>query len=241
MSRGGWAVRLDRADARSAAALRLRQGIQVHEDEQGVWLRGEDLDDSLALALRKLPGAIRYTLGDDDRLRPVGRRVPVGVLPRGGWVPLGSWIAPEPQTAALPGTLGERLVLRLVRSVEEREPAVLVTSLRAWSDWAVAAPSVRLKQLRFAVSAEEAALIHGRPLPPLSGRRFAESAGVAVAGGFAWSPAIDAEVLRALLALEEGDLALFDEDGTYEHIQCSDFVAASRSAVRLTGERLAHG
>jgi hypothetical protein len=63
--------------------------------------------------------------------------------------------------------------------------------------------------------------------------------GVAWPCGTTWSPPIDVEVLRELLSLSEGDLAVFAADvvsgeATYELIPAADFVLASRSAARFS-------
>jgi hypothetical protein len=237
----GWAARIDRVQALCAAALRLHRGIEVLEEESGLWLRGRDLDDAVDLALRKLPGARRYTVLADGKLRPAGARVPAGRLPEGTWLSLASWARPEPQPAALGGVLRERVRPELVRSTREREPGALLTAVATWNAWATGAPAVRLKPLRFAVSADRRVLVQGTPLPPLPGERYAVSDGIATPCGFDWSPAVEAMSLRKRLGLDEGDLALFDREGVCELIRGPSFVAASRSAVRVTDGRLSDG
>jgi hypothetical protein len=113
--------------------------------------------------------------------------------------------------------------------------------VRAWARWAGAAALVRLARLRFAASSDGRVVVHGAPLPPLDGRRFTQTEGVAVPCGLAWSPPVGGPVLRELLGLREGDLALFEPGGTYELIEASAFVPASRSAARRTLEGQGHG
>src|ERR1041385_274023 len=109
-----------------------------------------------------------------------------------------------------------------------------MTSLSDWRDFAMTAPEVRLRQLRFAVDADRIVVVRGKPLPPLPGRQFVLHANIGVQAGFMWEPAVSAEVLVRRLGLAADALALFREDGTFSRIEAEQFVAATRSAVRET-------
>ena len=229
-----WALRLTRNAAGILAGLRLTPGVQVCERGSEVWLRGERADDALRRQLLALPESSLFEVLDDGALVPHGARVPVEALAEGPWQSLPSWLKVTLETAALPGRIGERAGLRIVPSTEEREANVLLTSLEAWTAYAVDAPQVRLQRWRFAVRAGGETAIRGTPLPPLPGRVYCESDGVAVQAGWTWAPCVEAKVLRKVLGLAKGDLALLHADGTWERILAGGFVAATRSAVRLT-------
>jgi hypothetical protein len=214
--------------------LRLRPDVQVCDAPDAVWLRGGNMTEDLDLDLRKLPGGRRFRLGPDGRLTAAGARVPKGRLPDSGWQSLSAWLKPDPQPAALAGEVTQRVPLTLVRTSHEQSPGVLVTPLETWADYATTAPAVRLRPLRFAASADGRAVVWGDPLPPVPGRRYVEREGVAVPAGWAWSPAVEPAVVRDLLGLAAGDLALFDEDGTYELVAAGGFARATRSGVRAT-------
>jgi hypothetical protein len=124
--------------------------------------------------------------------------------------------------------------LRLVRSTEEREPGLLLTTLEDWIGFALSAPEVRLRPLQFAMNETGQVLVRGEPLPPLRGRRFVAHGNIAAPAGFAWQPAVSATVLARLLAVGDNDLALLYEDGTFCRVQAEQFVQASRAAVRET-------
>jgi hypothetical protein len=81
--------------------------------------------------------------------------------------------------------------------------------------------------------------VRGQPLPPLSGERFVECEGVAIPAGWHWSPNVEAVVLRELLCLTAGDVALLHVSGDYELVAAANFVQATRSAVRHTAEVMA--
>ena len=236
-----WAVQLPRGAARAAGALRLRADVLACEAGDALWLRGDDLSEEVDLELRKLPGARRYTVNADESVTPVGRQLPTGDLPGGPWSALSAWLAPRPQPAALAGRVEARLALRIERTGAEQPATVLLTTAAAFADYAGAAPAVRLRPLRFAAASEGRVVLWGTPLPPMPGRRYADHDGVAVPCGFGWSPPLQPPVLRALLGLAGGDLALFHEDGSYEHVGADAFARAGRAAARATAAALRTG
>ena len=81
--------------------------------------------------------------------------------------------------------------------------------------------------------------MRGRPLPSLLGRRFVVHGGVAVPAGFAWDPAVSAEVLTRRFSVSGDAMVLWDEDGTITRLLGEQFVPVSRSALRATGQALA--
>jgi hypothetical protein len=131
---------------------------------------------------------------------------------------------------------GYSVPLRIVRSAEERLVALLMTSLAEWREFALNAPEIRLRQLRFAVDEVGNVIVRGKPLPPLPGRQFVLHGNIAVRAGFIWEPAVSADVLSRRLGLATDALALFHEDGTFSRIEAEQFVPATRSAVRETAE-----
>jgi hypothetical protein len=74
----------------------------------------------------------------------------------------------------------------------------------------------------------------------LPGERFVTDDGVAVPCGFIWDPPVSASVLRRLFRMTGQTLLLLEANGGCVEIKPEQFVAASRSAVRLTAEALAH-
>lgn len=191
------------------------------------------MSDALDLSLRKAAPVRRYQLRPDQSLVPDGCLLPEGKLPGGPWLPLAALVEVAPQTAALAGQVMERAALRIVPGGAASEANVLLAALSDWADYADGAPTVRLRPLRFAAGAAHA-IIRGTPLPPIPGLHFVEKEGIAVPCGHTWSPALDAASMRALLRLDADDLALFVADGSWQHVPAAAFIAASRSAVRLS-------
>lgn len=237
----GWVIRVDAAAAAALGGLRCRRGLEVLEQDVVVWLRGPAIDQqdekaaaTFDLELRCLPGAERFTVGEDGQLVPHGRRVPQGRLPEGTWSPLSEWLEVELPTAALAGELPSPALLQIVRANSQLEANVLLTSLETWSRFGATAAQVRLAPLAFAANDEGQCVIRGTPLPPIPGTRYVEREGVAVEAGWTWSPPLDAAVLREAFRLGEGDVALLHRDGSRDRLRADDFVHAARSAIRLS-------
>jgi hypothetical protein len=229
-----WAVHLAASAAPAAAELRMETGIEVMEADDSLWLRGKTCDERIDLALRTLPGAIRYEVLSDGQLLPEGKHLPGGRLPEGPWVAIRSWAVVELPVAALAAQCTQRTAICLEPVSANDEPDILVCTLADWSGYATRAPQVRLERLSFAVSADGRALVRGRPLPPIPGTRYYERAGVAVPCGWGWPSWLTAELVRSALEIAPGTVALFSPTGTWEEIPADQFVRATRSAVRLT-------
>ena len=231
-----WVICLASEDAASMAGLRLTSGIEVAEADRKIWLRGPAAGDSIAAPLQRLPALARYEV-KGNRLRDLGCCIPSQVLPPLAWQGLKTWMQverPHQQTVSEIKPELSPAPVRLVRSTEEREPTLLLTSLQDWHEFAISAPEVRLKPLRFAVNEEARVLVQGEPLPPLPGPRFVVEGNVAAPAGFTWRPAVGSAVLARLLGARDQELALLYEDGTCCRVQTEQFVAASRAAVRAT-------
>ena len=231
-----WVVRFFKDDLTVLGRFRRCPGLTVCESDGAVWLRGTTIDENLEPLLAALPSGHKFDVLPDGQLRAPGRRVPSGRLPAGEWTRLDVWLRPELPPVLFPGRTDQRVSLRLVRSRQVIEPTLLCTALAAWVAYAGCAPQVRLDRWAFAASATGDALVRGAPLPPLPGESWIEREGIAVPGGWVWTPAVEPAVIRELLELEPDDLILWHPDGHYDRLTSGDFVRATRSAVRLTQE-----
>ncbi|MDB6112408.1 MAG: hypothetical protein JWR69_4158 [Pedosphaera sp.] len=235
-----WAACIKSADRDALAAIRVFPGTECAEIGGIVWLRGEDLSEDLERALAQIPGLERFELLAPDRLKSPRSRIPCGTLPPRSWRALKDTIVPSLPLATLPGEARQKLALTLVRSRAEQTPSALITTLAAWADFASQAPMVRLEPLSFAVNEDRQTLVLGQPLPPLTGVRLVNQAGILTPCGYAWSPAVSASMLRELFGLGADDVAVLAADGTHQLVRAEQFVRASRSAARLTLTALNH-
>ena len=225
------------ADAQRAAlgTVRDQPGLRAAPDAAGqLWLRGLPATGPLPLALRQLPALATYEADAEGRLFPNGKPTPTSRLPPLAWQPLAGFIPLEIPTAALPGQRPTPVPVRLVPSAESRPGAALLTTLAALASYVEAAPAVRLAGLRFAVSAQQQALIMGAPLPPIPGQEYWLSAGLLLPAGFDFEVPLVAKLLAGQQPGAAANVLLFFSDGEHEIIPAAQLQPVSRSAVRLT-------
>ncbi len=232
-----WAARVSDDAVTALGRYRLLTNIDAARGESECWLRGPALTDELELLLRTLPDGELFLVLDDGQLMPIDRRVPDGVLPQLRWQPIRDAISPTLPTSGFAGRLTDKISIKLVRSHEERPANVLVVSFSEFQAWAENAPVVRLQRLRFATRHDGNTIIHGEPIPSLSGKRFTEQSGIAVPLGMSWNPFLDAEQLAKRWRLDQGDIALWTDVGR-ERITADQFVACQRSSILATARSL---
>ncbi len=228
-----WYACLPSRGADRLSPLRQHVGVEVFVDNEVVWLRGKSLDADASDILRSMLGCRQYRTLGDGQLVPEGKAIPLGYEPQGPWVPLRSWLTLVLPTGRFPIRTANSIPLKLARS-SRVEPAALARLTRAdWLSYAANAPQARLDRLVFA-TCDRYTVVHGQPIPPIRSTCFWLRDGVAAPVGFRWTPAVDAGVLKKMLDLEQGDIALLLPEGGSTVIRSEQFVAASRSAVRLT-------
>lgn len=235
-----WAAVIQMKDAHQLASIRLLVGVEVTCQEPLLWLRGGELDGPVSLALRKISGLDRYDLTEDGQCIQPGHLIPARPLPQGSWVALSKFLAPEVPVASLAGDASSPVSLQVVPSNLPRQPGALLASLADWLEYACIAPEVRLRALTFAVSSRREALILGCPLPPVRGTAMVVESGLIVPCGYRWQPELDAEAVWKAFPVETGDMVLLRPDVPFEVIAKDQFVAATRSAVRLTAKEVPH-
>lgn len=234
-----WVIQLTRNDAASLAGLRLSPGLEVAEHAALLWLRSRNPDEALMRTLVCVPALARFEWLANGGLRPVASRIPSATMPALEWQPLARWLAITAPATAWPAAIPRPVPVKLVRSVVEAVPDLLLTELAEWTRFARAAAEVRLHPLRFAVDANHRALVQGRPLPPLPGQRFVSHGPIAVPAGFTWEPFISAEVLAKGWRVPPDALVLWHLDGFLSRLHQELFLPATRSALRATADAFA--
>lgn len=229
---GPWAARVPACALAPAGRLRGRADVRVCEAGDEVWLRGDVADVETDRILRELPGARRYRIDAEGRAVPSGGRIPECTLPEGGWRPIREALVVLLPPTLLPGRLSAQVALRLRPGGAPRAANLLLTSLSAFSRWALLAPDVRLRPLAFAVDGQARVVVRGAPVPPLPGDLHVEACGVAVPCGLELAPALPVAVVARWLGITGEVVVRFLPDATCERV--TGFVRASRSAVRAT-------
>jgi hypothetical protein len=236
-----WAIRFDMRSesgdelASSLGRLRLLADVQTcRVDESNFWVSGPGLDDDVLSLLRSLLCEDRFRVDTDLTLTKLDERTPSGILPAGEWIPIRDFVGLELPVAGVSLPRIPRVPVALIRSSEPAEPRFLLVSSTDAAKWAASASQVRLDPLSFAVSDDGRFLFQGEPLPSVPGTPLVERDFVLVPAGWTWSPAIDSKSLRGALEAEANEFVLLTRNVEFEKIPQSEFVAASRSAIRVS-------
>jgi hypothetical protein len=235
---GAWAIRLAKADAAAAVALRQTRGVEVAETDDSLWLRGQEANEKLECSLKCLPAIERFERLGDDRLRPLESRIAALRFPPLQWQAIEEWSSVQLPVAALPGAAPWPCFLRLARTGKEEKANLLCTRFDAWASFVLNSSTLRLAGLRHAISASRQVIVWGTPLPPVPGRRYVEQEGIAIPAGFCWSPLVSREVLQQVLRVAEDSLVIWHEDGSLLRLHSEQLVGASRSGTRAARELL---
>jgi hypothetical protein len=229
-----WVIRTDIRHAEDVAQLRRIRGLTLLVDGDVLWLRGETREADLDRRIRSLPDAEMFDIQLDEQLTRPGEAVPSARLPDGTWQAISLWFTLQLPRTGFAAAHNERVMLKLVRSSALTEANFLETAWKTWFDYAISAPQIRLNPVGFALGDADTVLVRGTPLPPIPGRRYTESQGIIIPTGWRFEPDVGAIVVRQVLALDDEELALFSEDGSFERLPQAAFVQATRSAVRAT-------
>ncbi|MBO3269469.1 hypothetical protein F1C16_06025 [Hymenobacter sp. NBH84] len=227
-------------DCAALGAVRAVPDLRAAGADGRVWLRGLPAAAPLPLVVRTLPIVAAYTLDVAGRLFPVGRTTPVGTLPALAWQPIQEFAPLAVSSAALPAQAPPRYSVQLVPSDRAAASAALLTSWASWHAYAETAPEIRLRALRFAVSAEQLVLVLGTPLPPLPGQEYWQQQNLLLPAGFDLEASLLAPLLIRQLTPENDAFVLFAPDGSWERVLTVHLLPVTRSAVRLTAASFSH-
>jgi hypothetical protein len=216
-------------DASWLGRWRTLPELEACEAEGLLWLRGPGSD-----SWARLPALARYVEDVEGRLIRPGQRVPLRRLPEGRWLPLVELLRVRPPAAALPAQHIAPVAWALVPSAAYREPALLMLPFSFFALWCLAAPSVRLRLLRFALGQDGQTCVSGKLLPSLPGEAWCVEKNIATPAGWALPPGITPQLVAQSMNLAPGELALMHPDATADRLPAEAFVDVSRSAIRAS-------
>jgi|MDTC01.1.fsa_nt_gb hypothetical protein len=223
------------------ARLRVETEVSIARAEGSLWLRAEGPEPSCVQALQALPWLGLFERIAEDKLVPLGSRLPTDSLPSClRWQRLRDWLVPAPISPCLPGIIdtNAQQALRLIRCTALDQTAnVLITDMNALHAYTDHAPLTRLLRLRFAAAGDGRVVILGLPLLPLQGQFHHCQQRMILPLGYRLGPSLSDEALTEILALAPTELALFHLDDSFERLRQDDFLQLTRSAVRLTSAR----
>jgi hypothetical protein len=226
--------KLEGKDKESLGTVRCIDGLRAAEDGDHIWLRGISSLDGMDTRLKQLPVKNTFLTNEKKHLFLPGALTPVDVLKELQWLPLVEFIKVEPPVAAFPGKTGEKVSVRLVQSGKERKGNALLTSLKAWKQYAETAAESRLQSVTFAVSGKDEVMVRGCPLPPLPGKEYWEAEDLLIPAGYDFELSMMSAFISKKLNENRNLLIVFDTEGGWQKIEKEYFVAGKRSAIRST-------
>ena len=253
-----WAVRLWDADGRQLAMLAQFGGIQASLPSPGntwtvnepLWLQGDfatladgSLRQHLARQLLCLNHAEVFGITDEQWLVPLGKRLPTDRLPQLDWRPLRELLHFELPVASIVGGSVRPVGLKLVRGPSRFQhsgvsPTMWLGSLDTLLKWVGDSPLQSFVNLEFACDGSGLAAVKGERLPALPGARYCVFGSVAIPLGWHWQPEFTPETVNQLFGMEDGALAIWLEDDSWQEIPCGGFLPLGRGSVRMTAARL---
>lgn len=197
--------------------------------------------------------ATAYRLTSADELIRFGQNIPSAKLPELDWLPLAKQIQRKLPAAIYPDSIRETqqrqsdhagteiaLQLELIPASQSTHRAPLpaeaiLVQTRELCDWVDLASTTRLSQLAW-VQVGEAALLIGRPIPPIAGKYFAKVGRVLVPAGKWWSPDLPISLVQRILdgcvECSQPLTHLWQADQTVLSIPSDQFETLTRAAVR---------
>ncbi|MEM1318631.1 MAG: hypothetical protein AAGG75_00175 [Bacteroidota bacterium] len=222
-------LRLAASQLDSLGTLRHYTELRLAHDGDWLWLRGLP-STSLPLAMQQLPAQARYRLDAEGLLFPLGQKTPTGRLPQLNWQPLPEALPVELPPSALPAEIRTHCPVRLQPTDTPHPGFALCCQLQHWKSFGETAAQARLEQLRFAVSENNQVLIIGQPLPPLPGKEYWRRGQLLLPAGFD----LEWPIIAPLLHDDAQSYLLLDKAGNAQEVELDCFVAARRSAIRLS-------
>ncbi len=219
--------------------IRTVKGISASEHTDGyIWLRGamgKDQPDSL---FRKLPLSHTFRLGANEGLFPQKNLTPVGKLPDLDWKPIADFVPIALPKSALPAVTQAQVPLQLVRSEATKPSAALLLNWIDWAGWMETAPMARFESLHYAASENGEVLVIGAPLPPLPGQEYWAEDLVFLPLGFDLELPAMRLLLKPRCNADEQAILLFYEDGSFQKIEKTKFIPATRGGIRRSSRSI---
>lgn len=227
-----WVGTLFLKDSNALGEIRTEEGLEGCISNNILWVRGPEKDNLFERRLLKIPWKIFYEALSTGELRIKGESIPSAYLPQLQWSPLQSLISPTLPATILPGISPASISLQLTRSQHfKQDPNAMICDWGLWKKFVSTALTTKLRKLRFS-KAGKMCLVLGHLLPPLPGSRFVNSKGILIPAGYQFIPILDENLIRMMLQLADGDLALLNKEGVWTKIPTSTIYQAQRSTIK---------
>jgi len=224
------------------AQLRKWEHLTMAKQAAHYWVTGFCQEQISSSAVMTIPGQRAYYLLD-DKLVPLGAKVPVGKKPELLWVPI---------RKAIPVTLPkynhnyfgvqQNVGVQIVQDSQSApQPTyALLSPLATLASYTAVAAAVRLQHLQWAMVGEQA-LIIGVPTLPIQGQAYWCYGNFLIPVGYQFRHFLITDVMVDMLGAGAADWVVWHVDSTYTLVGGGSIRQLGRSSVRLTKRRVDDG
>jgi len=231
-----YVLRMKKKDLDALAIIRCINSIQVATDNEILWIKVPFKIYQDENSIKQLPVENTFMVDAEGKLFQPGGLTPIDVLKELDWQPVTELIKVELPVSMLPGIVEQKISFNIISSKNVQQGTALLTSLAVWKNYAETASSIRLNNLRFAVSENNEVLVIGNPLPPLPGTEYWINNDNLIPCGYDFEHTLESTLIKEQYNPGNDSLLVFNNEGKIQSISKTLFVPAKRSAIRLTKE-----
>ncbi len=224
--------------------LRERPGFEGSFAEELWWIRADcSVAQDAMRILSLMPEAELFLLDERQRLIPIGKSVPVGVLPvEIQWKPIHQlsrlWLPKSQPIARDSCALPIPYLVQWQPSEQLGIPGGLLCRFSDWCSFVLNTIQMKWRGLRFAYGLNSRSqfdtLVVGSPIPSIRGARLVDCGRILTPIAFQWSPPVPAQAIRRSLKIAESDWVLWEREESIEIVSDSDFLPTTRVSIRAT-------
>lgn len=219
------------------AEIRHWMNLRVANEGNRIWIRDFNEEQWLSATLKSIPFARLYTIKNNQAF-PEGRLLPELQMPALLWAPVekGLPLGLPPLNHNFFG-IQETVAITLLPSGTEEDACALLVDMPVLDTYIRKAPAVRLERLRWCLlsgAAGQKALIYGKPLLPLDGQAFWQSADFLIPAGYNLEFPAFTHINSNKLNPEQNYLLLWTTPEKYTLIPKECLKPLSISSFRLT-------
>jgi hypothetical protein len=228
-----WAE-LPRIDEDFLGSIRDWKNVQIALEEGTIWLKGFTDEQAISSEIQQLPNFVLYELRDGllfrkDALVP-SKKVRTALF----WTPIDKALRLTfPVSNNNFFGIDEKIEVKLKPSEEEQPTAALLSSINDIKEVIIALPKFKLEKLDWIIINDKA-LFLGTPLLSFPGKTFWMKDNHLLPTGFDFEFKNLSSLLQRKYNASQDQWLLWDENGSFLHLNKNDFRKLSVSSFRLT-------
>jgi len=216
------------------ANIRPWHNLKVGIEENRIWVKDFDYAQVNSLEVKSIPYKTIY-YSKNGKLFLLNSQLQDRNIPNVLWTPI---------ERALPVKLpafnhnyfgiSEKLTIHIVESEKEAESVAMITDLNTLETYLNAAPTIRLKTIKWVILDEDKVFLWGTPLLPINGKIYWQQNDLIIPGGYDLDLHLVAGSINDLINPDRKYLVVWDKDSRYFLIDKKDLQPLSLSSFRAS-------